>query len=123
MPLLLDTCILVDLLRGKQNAKRAVEDFGERPNVCAVSALELLAGARSQSEEVKIENVLAAFGSVSIDDHMFRRAGRFLHHYRMSHNMDVPDAIIAAVAECHGLQLVTLNTKHFPMFRKLKRPY
>jgi predicted nucleic acid-binding protein len=123
MALLLDTCILIDLLRGNQVAEAAVSAFDQRPKVCAVSALELLAGARSQSDEAKVENVLAAFGSVSIDDVMFRRAGRFLHHYRKSHRLDVPDALIAAVAEQHGLKLVTLNLKHFPMFKKLKRPY
>jgi predicted nucleic acid-binding protein len=123
MALLLDTCILVDLLRGNQVAASAVAAFDERPNVCAVSALELLAGARSQREETKIENVLATFSSVGIDDLMFRRAGRILYHYRKSHNLDFADALIAAVAEHSGLTLVTLNLKHFPMFKKLKRPH
>ena len=40
-----------------------------------------------------------------------------------SHGIDIPDAIIAATAEHHGLRLATLNVKHFPMFPKLKRAY
>ena len=41
----------------------------------------------------------------------------------VSHGIDIPDAIIAATAEHHGLRLATLNTKHFPMFPKIKRAY
>jgi predicted nucleic acid-binding protein len=41
----------------------------------------------------------------------------------MSHGIDIPDAIIAATAEHHGLKLATLNVRHFPMFRKLKPAY
>jgi predicted nucleic acid-binding protein len=33
------------------------------------------------------------------------------------------DLIIAATAEELNLQLATLNTKHFPMFRRLSPPY
>jgi hypothetical protein len=51
MAVLLDTCVLVDLLRRNERAERAVLASGERPCVCAVSAMELHAGARSQKEE------------------------------------------------------------------------
>ena len=37
--------------------------------------------------------------------------------------LDFPDAVIAATAMHHGLELVTLNLKHFPMFPDLQRPY
>ena len=31
--------------------------------------------------------------------------------------------LIAATAEHHGLDLATLNVKHFPMFKRLKAAY
>lgn len=46
-----------------------------------------------------------------------------MRHFAPSHGLDDLDAIIAATAEHHGLELATLNTKHFPMFRRLKRAY
>ena len=49
-------------------------------------------------------------------DSLFERHGS-------SHAVEIPDAIIAATAEHHGLKLATLNVKHFPMFPKLKRAY
>ncbi len=54
---------------------------------------------------------------------IYARAGVFLRLYRSSHGLDMPDALIAATAEHHGLQLATLNVKRFPMFPKLKPAY
>ncbi len=123
MPSLLDTCVVSDLLRKKQPAIQAVMALSERPCVCAVTALELYAGMRSQREEASAERLLASFVMVSIDGAVFRRAGVWLKHYAASHALDIPDALIAATAEHHGLELSTLNLKHFPMFPRLKRPY
>lgn len=120
---LLDTSILVDLLRQDERAERAIFARAERPYVCHVSAMELLAGARSQREERRIDAVLASFRIADIDEAIFRLAGSHMRHYRASHNIDVPDALIAATAEHHGLELATLNVKHFPMFKRLKAAY
>ena len=51
------------------------------------------------------------------------RSGLFLKQYRASHNIGAIDALIAATAEIHHLQLATRNLKHFPMFKNLERPY
>ena len=123
MAYLLDSCILVDLLRRKTEAEAAVARLRERPSVCPVSALELFAGARSQQSERKIEALLRLFRSVTIDASAFRAAGSFMRHYRASHELEIADALIAATAEAHGLKLATLNVKHFPMFPRLKPAY
>jgi predicted nucleic acid-binding protein len=52
-----------------------------------------------------------------------KRAGVFVRVFQPSHSVEAIDAIIAATTEHHGLRLATLNTKHFPMFPKLKRAY
>jgi hypothetical protein len=46
-----------------------------------------------------------------------------MRRFRRSHALETPDALIAATATHHQLQLTTLNLKHFPMFPELKRPY
>jgi predicted nucleic acid-binding protein len=58
-----------------------------------------------------------------ISSEISRSAGGFIRHYSTSHGIDIPDALIAATAEHHGLRLATLNVKHFPMFPRLKRAY
>ncbi len=51
------------------------------------------------------------------------KAGEYLKKYRASHGVGAIDALIAATAESHSLNLATLNLKHFPMFKDLERPY
>ena len=123
MAALLDTCILVDLLRRSSPAQEFLLALPERPRVCPVSTLELYAGARAQREERRINAMLATFERVGIDDVVFQHAGSLLRHYRSSHALDIPDALIAATAEQHGLALATLNDEHFPMFKQLKAAY
>jgi predicted nucleic acid-binding protein len=123
MALLLDTCVFVDLLRGRQTAIDAIGAFPVRPCVSDVTMMELYVGARTQREEARIEMLLSDFAPVSIDQSIYRRAGQWMRHYKTSHGLDVPDPLIAATCEHHGLQLATLNVKHFPMFAKLKPVY
>jgi predicted nucleic acid-binding protein len=123
MSWLLDTCILVDLMRRNSVAERVVSAASDQPFVCAVSSMELYTGARSQREESAIDAIIGLYHLVQIEPIIFQRAGVFLRHYRASHGIDIPDALIAATAEYHGLKLATLNTKHFPMFKGLKPAY
>ena len=51
------------------------------------------------------------------------KSGEYLKKYRPSHGVGAIDALIAATAEIHGLELATLNLKHFPMFKNLEGPY
>lgn len=95
----------------------------ELPRICAVSRMELLAGARSQREEARIDIVLATFQEVPVGPEVFKGAGVLLRHYNRSRGLDIPDAIIAATAEHLGLKLATLNVKHYPMFPRLKPAY
>ena len=50
-------------------------------------------------------------------------AGKLVKQYRLSHSVEIPDAIIAATSLLSDMELNTLNIKHYPMFRGLKPPY
>jgi hypothetical protein len=50
-------------------------------------------------------------------------AGDCVREYGPSHGVDPIDALIAATAKTRDLELATLNLKHFPMFKDLKRSY
>lgn len=127
---LLDTCILIDLLRGRADATAWFNDLVERlgndpANVLAVSAItvhELIAGLRPDERE-RTDALLSAFDVVTVDENIARASGALSNRYRKSHNLDALDSIIAASAAHTGAELVTTNLKHFPMFPDLERPY
>jgi predicted nucleic acid-binding protein len=123
MPVLVDTNVLIELLRRVPAAASWINGQTERLTISVVTVLELYAGARSQREERDIAALCQRLGCLPVDQGIAERAGTLMQHFRKSHDIDLPDAIIAATAEHHGLKLATLNVKHFPMFPKLKRPY
>lgn len=123
MPLLFDTNILIDFLRGREQAMDLLKAQTELPTISVVSVMELYAGFRSRREELDGERLLQQARILAFTEEIARRAGVFARHFEPSHGVDDVDAIIAATAEHHGLRLATLNVKHFPMFPKLKRAY
>jgi len=123
MALLFDTNILIDYLRGRQEARDLLDAQDEEPHVSVGSVLELYAGFKNRREEQSGERLLSEAKVLPATKDIAKRAGVFARLYEPSHGLDDIDALIAATAEHHGLRLATLNVKHFPMFPKLKRAY
>ena len=123
MAIVLDTNILIEFLRRVPVAVAWLDEQTDRLTISAVTVLELYAGAHSQREERDIVAVCQRLACLPVGREIAERAGALMRHFHRTHGIDVPDAIIAATSEQHGLRLATLNVKHFPMFPKLKRPY
>jgi predicted nucleic acid-binding protein len=123
MPLL-DTSVLVPILRKAETALAWFEaNADDEPRMSVVSLTELYLGVRRQREERDLLELERLVRPLPVDRDIAARAGVFVRLYGASHSVEIPDAIIAATAEHHGLRLATLNVKHFPMFPKLKRAY
>ncbi len=123
MSCLLDSCILIDVLRGRDAARQFVEALAERPAVSVVSITEIMAGVRDDNERMAIERLFAALRVLAFGEDEALLAGAFVRRWGRSHGVDPLDAMIAATAQTHGLAFATLNLKHFPMFPDLARPY
>jgi hypothetical protein len=120
---LLDTCIVIDVLRGQSAALAFVNGLSDTPSLSAISATELLAGVRNRRERGRIEQLLSVYVVHDIGLEIASLAGDYIREYGPGHGTDPIDALIAATAKLRNLELVTLNLKHFPMFKGLKRPY
>lgn len=121
--MLLDTCIVIDVLRGRAAALAFVNALPDAPSLSAVTATELIAGIRNSGERRQIERLLAVYIVLDIGLEAASLAGDYVRQYGPSHGVDPIDALIAATAKTSSLELATLNLKHFPMFKGLKRPY
>ena len=120
---LLDTCIVIDYLRQKRQAVSYIHALSAVPQLSGITVMELYAGIRGQRERRRIEAMINHTLVLDITHDIGVKAGEYLKKYRASHGVGAIDALIAATAESHGLNLVTLNLKHFPMFKDLERPY
>jgi len=95
-------------------AARTLEERGV-PTYCTPIALaEIHAGIRA-GEEPLTQAFFDARGEVVLDAAIGRRAGAYLARYARSHGVELGDALVAAAAATAGLQLWTLNRKHYPM--------
>lgn len=120
---LLDTCVLIDVLRGKDAAAAFVFGLPDTPALSAVTVMELFAGCRNARERDRIDGLLSLCAIHDVNRAIAAIAGDYVRQFGPSHGTDPIDALIAATAKAHGLPLATLNLKHFPMFAGLDRPY
>lgn len=123
MSVLVDTNILIDYIDDRQEAVEFLENLNRKPAISVCTIMELYAGASNRAEERRIDNLEIAFNVLPVTADIARAAGQHMKHFAPSHGLDDMDAIIAATAEHHGLELATLNVKHFPMFKRLRAAY
>ena len=108
--LLLDSNILIDLLRGEAQALAWIEAHAGAASISVISWIEVLVGC----EPVQLEPVrswLDGFARFELDQPVAEMAVVC----RQQLGLKVPDAIILATARRHGLILATRNSKDFPM--------
>jgi predicted nucleic acid-binding protein len=114
---LLDTTILIDLFRGRQEAIVFLDKLSQEGSlfVCAIVVSEIFSGVRP-AELPKVEEFLEAMGYIQIDYQTAKRAGLYKRDFQKKGiNLSISDTLIAAAAVDHSLTLVTKNVRHFPM--------
>jgi predicted nucleic acid-binding protein len=115
---LIDSDILIEVLRGRKlEVARLWADtvaIGRPFFYSPVTLAEIRHGMRAPERE-SIERVFSSMTSVPIDEEIGRQAGDYLRAFHASHAVELGDALIAATASVHELDLWTQNRKHFPM--------
>jgi predicted nucleic acid-binding protein len=122
-PLLVDTDVVVDYLRGHPRAVAFIRSHSRRILLPTIVVAELFAGVRGDAEREALDRFIGLFTVVPISTEIARVGGLHANRYRKSHGMGLADAIIAATAEAANAELCTLNVKHYPMFPNLRAPY
>jgi predicted nucleic acid-binding protein len=106
---LLDTNILIDLLRAIPKARAELGRYAARA-ISIVTWMEIMAGTPA-SAETGTRDFLAAFQVVDLDASVAKRAVVL----RRKHRLKLTDAIIWASAHVHAMILVTRDEKAFPL--------
>jgi predicted nucleic acid-binding protein len=123
--ILVDTDVLIAHLRGADQARKWLKQarMGGPLAVSVVSVAELTGGMCSPGRR-EVWALLGSLRTEPVTELVARRAGELIRQYRRSHiGIGLGDYLIAATAETRGLELATLNVRHFPMFSFLQPPF
>lgn len=116
--ILLDTTVLIDVLRGRPDATTRlarVRAQGDSAFVCAINAEEIARGVRPR-EEAAAKLLLGALRNAPLSAVEGWVAGEWRRRYSArGRTLSQSDCLIAAAALGIGARLATGNPKHFPM--------
>lgn len=124
--ILIDSDVLIAHLRGAAVAQDWLLSArqGTGPLATSVIAIAEVTGGMRSAERHNVIRLLDSLHIFPVDEIVARRAGELRRAYRRSHTgISLGDYLIAATADTHGLELATLNTKHFPMFPAMRPPF
>lgn len=125
MTVVVDTSVLIDVLRGDRTAAAVLREARREGALHAseVTRLEVLAGMRS-GEEPATRALLEAFTWHPLGEQIAERAGELGRRWLPGNRgIDTADLAIAATVLWLDAQLLTRNVKHFPMVAGLTAPY
>ena len=118
MKLLLDTTVLIDVLRNRNGRRELLADIVRTGHTLCTSSMniaEVYSGLRA-GEEVRTEALLDGLEEFEIGGRAARAASKLkMTCSKKGRTVSLADAIVAAIVIEQGCALLTDNRKDFPM--------
>ena len=111
--ILVDSDIIIDILRGLKETVKKVEDLFRENElyISGITEMEIFAGkdAEDNRKRKMMEELLSKFKKINPNNEIFKIAGEF----RRKYNISPPDCIIAATSYWMNTELWTRNVTDF----------
>jgi hypothetical protein len=130
MRYLVDSCLVINYLRGKSKSKEFIEKITNSQVVAHASRItevEIFCG-ENRNDLKRLEKILSVLSLFSIEEitrPIAREGGYIIYEYghymgdvTATEKMPIADAILAATAKLNDLVLYTSNIKHFRQLQK-----
>lgn len=111
--IVLDTNVLIEILKGNESTIEKVEAFDEKLVISSVSVMELYYGAINKAEIKKLEKFVSLFKTEHLNEDISVKSMILIKMYAKSHSLDIPDSLIASTALVLGCRVFTYNVKDF----------
>lgn len=112
--ILCDTNILIEFYKNNLQLVQELRYIGsDQLAMSVITQAELYFGALNKTELRTIKRHLSLLHSYPVDTSISNRFLQLMETYSLSHRLSLPDALIAATALEHDLELYTLNIKDF----------
>lgn len=123
---LLDTDVMIDLLRGYPPAVAWLNSLGEEEIVLpGYVVMELIQGCTNKGEQQRVEKKLRSYDIAWPSPEICDQALSVFSRHHLSHNLGILDALIGQMAVVLDVPLYTFNQKHYAAIPGLKseQPY
>ncbi|MEM6643567.1 MAG: type II toxin-antitoxin system VapC family toxin [Bacteroidota bacterium] len=118
---LCDTNILIEFYKENQEILKNLKSIGQdNIAISIVTVGELLFGALNKKELKQIKKDLSYLHTFNISNSAGEVFTQLMAEYALSHNLGLPDGLIAATAISEDIPLYTLNVKDFKFIKGLK---
>lgn len=124
--ILIDSDVLIEHLRGNKDARDWLVQARRTSGPLAISVISLteIAGGMRSPERREVIRLLGSMQRFEVTEQVAWRAATLMREYRRSNSgIGLGDYLIAATALTEGLELATLNVRHYPMLPALNRPF
>ena len=119
MKVFLDTCVLIDILRGN----RKIASIIAKDNKYVINSIvfmEIIRGARDKKELIQLQKFLSIFEIIEIDQQISSTARNLIIRYSLGFGLEIADALIASTCIVYNLKLWTFNKKDFLFIENLQ---
>jgi predicted nucleic acid-binding protein len=114
---LCDTNIFISAFNGRKDTLDHLDKIGlNEIALSAVTVMELLQGMGNKKELSHMKKKIRFYDIVQIDEAISKKAIELIETYKLSHGLQIPDAIIGATAIVYQIPLYTYNLRDFLFF-------
>ncbi|MCO6486850.1 MAG: type II toxin-antitoxin system VapC family toxin [Phaeodactylibacter sp.] len=112
--ILCDTNIFIHAFNGNAQTIEELHQIGhENIALSTITVMELFQGMGNKRELEIMKKRIRYYDFIEIDIPVSRLALELVEQFNLSHGLKIPDAIIAATAVVHQIELHTYNVKDF----------
>lgn len=121
MKVICDTNVLIQHFKNDSATIEEMKKIGsENVLLPSVVLMEIFQGMTSKSELLKVKKKLSNYNILHFNEQTSFKAMNLVEKFNLSHNLQMPDAIIGAMSIVYDLPLFTYNIKDFRYLPKLK---
>jgi predicted nucleic acid-binding protein len=111
--IVLDTNILIEILKGNKTIIEKLESLNSEFQISSITVMELYYGALNKTELFQLKKFISLFHVVEVNENISSISTELIFQYAKSHNLAIPDSLIASTAISVDSKLLTLNLKDF----------
>ena len=111
--IILDTNVLIEILKGNQSTQEKISSLQAPFSISSITAMELIYGATNKREVQKLEKFIQLFNVIHLSEAISNKTFQLITLYAKSHNLDIPDALIASTALVQRAKFFSYNIKGF----------